>query len=83
MAPAAYGAFIVHPPVIVGLALAIQRISVPAELKFICVLISGVAASFGLAALGTHVRPIARIIGSDRRAASEAPTVSRSLQASP
>ena len=38
MAPAAYGALIVHPPVLVGLALAIQRAPVPAELKFICVL---------------------------------------------
>ena len=83
MAPAAYGAFIVHPPVIVGLALAIQRAPVPAELKFVCVLAGGVAASFGLAALGTHVRPIARIIGAGPRAASEAPTVGRSLQASP
>jgi hypothetical protein len=82
-APAAFGAFIVHPPVIVVLALAIQRISVPAELKFICVLAGGVAASFGLAALGTQVRPIARIIGSGPRAASEVPTVGRSLQASP
>ena len=33
MAPAAYGAFIVHPPVLVGLALAIQRVPVPAELQ--------------------------------------------------
>jgi len=33
MAPAAYGAFIVHPPVIVGLALAMHEVPVPAELK--------------------------------------------------
>jgi glucan biosynthesis protein C len=83
MAPAAYGAFIVHPPVLVGLALAIQPAPVPAELKFVCVLAGGVAASFGLAALGTHVRPIARIIDAGPRAASRAPTVGRSLQASP
>jgi glucans biosynthesis protein C len=51
MAPAAYGAFIVHPLVLVGLALAIQPAPVPAELKFVCVLAAGVACSFGLAAL--------------------------------
>jgi glucans biosynthesis protein C len=63
MAPAAYGAFIVHPPVLVGLALAIQPAPVPAELKFACVLTAGVACSFCLAALAARVRPIARIIG--------------------
>ena len=83
MAPAAYGAFIVHPPVIVGLALAIQRVPVPAELKFACVLTGGIAGSFGLAALAAHVRPIARIIGAGPPAASEVPTVGRSLRVSP
>ena len=83
MAPAAYGAFIVHPPVLVGLALAIQRAPVPAELKFICVLAGGVVGSFGLAALAARVRPIARIIGSGTRAAPEAPTTVRSLRAGP
>jgi glucans biosynthesis protein C len=78
MAPAAYGAFIVHPPVIVGLALAIQLVPMPAELKFVCVLTGGVAGSFGLAALAVHVRPIARVVG----AAPEAPGVARPLQAS-
>jgi glucan biosynthesis protein C len=51
MAPAAYGAFIVHPPVLVGLALAVQPLPVPAELKFATVLSAGVAGSFGLTAL--------------------------------
>jgi Acyltransferase family len=83
MAPAAYGAFIVHPPVIVGLALAIQRAPVPAELKFMCVLAGGVAASFGLAALAARVRPIARIIGAGPRAAPAAPTAVRPLQTGP
>jgi glucans biosynthesis protein C len=64
MAPAAYGAFIVHPPVIVGRALAIHRLLVAAELKLVCVVTGGFAASFGLAALVARVRPIARIIGS-------------------
>ncbi len=83
MAPAAYGAFIVHPPVLVGLALAIQRVPVPAELKFICVLAGAVVGSFGLAALAARVRPIARIIGTGPRATPEVPTAVRSLQTGP
>jgi hypothetical protein len=51
MAPAAYGAFIVHPPILVGLALALGPTPVPAELKFALLLSGGVAASFGLTAL--------------------------------
>lgn len=67
LAPAAYGAFILHPPVLVGLALAVQPLGVGAELKFIVVLIGGVAASFGLASLLGRVGPIARVIGSGAR----------------
>jgi hypothetical protein len=52
MAPPAYGAFLIHPPVLVGLAFAVQPIPVPAELKFLAVLAAGVAGSFGLVALG-------------------------------
>jgi peptidoglycan/LPS O-acetylase OafA/YrhL len=57
MARAAYGAFIIHPPVLVGLALAVHSLPLPAELKFVFVLTGGVAASFGLAALAARVRP--------------------------
>jgi ABC-type spermidine/putrescine transport system permease subunit II len=78
MAPAAYGAFLVDPPVIIGLALAIHRPPVPAELKFLCVLTGGVAGSFGLAALAARARPIARITGAGPRAAPEAPSAVRS-----
>jgi hypothetical protein len=35
MAAAAYGAFIIHPPVIVGLALALHHVPMPAELKLV------------------------------------------------
>jgi hypothetical protein len=83
MAPAAYSAFIVHPPVLVGLALAIQRAPVPAELKFACVLGGGVAGSFALAALAARARPIARIVGAGPRPAREVPSTVRSLEASP
>jgi glucans biosynthesis protein C len=83
MAPAAYGAFIVHPPVLVGLALAMHPLPVPAELKFAWVLIAGIVGSFGLAALAVQVRPIARIIGATRPPARETPsTYSRSPAAS-
>jgi glucans biosynthesis protein C len=82
MAPAAYGAFIIHPPVIVGLALAIQEVPVPAELKLAFVLTGGIAGSFGLAALAARARPIARIIGAGPRA-TEGPRVAQSLKAGP
>lgn len=64
MAPAAYGAFLIHPPVLIGLALAAQPTPLPAELKFTAVLAAAVAASFGLAALGGRTRHISTIIGS-------------------
>jgi hypothetical protein len=51
MAPSAYGAFIIHPPVLVGLAFAVQLVPVPAEVKFLLVLLAGVAGSFGLTEL--------------------------------
>jgi hypothetical protein len=69
MAPQAYGAFIVHPPVIVGLALAIHPLPLPAELKFIAVLLAGVAGSFGLPALLGRAGAIATAVGSDGGAA--------------
>ena len=72
MAPAAYGAFIIHPPVLVGLALAAQPTPLPAELKFTAVLAAAVAASFGLAALGGRTRHLGAVIGSPRTAPSPA-----------
>jgi glucans biosynthesis protein C len=72
MAPAAYGAFIIHPPVLVGLALAAQPTPLPAELKFTAVLAAAVAASFGLAALGARTRHVAAIIGAPGIAPSPA-----------
>ena len=50
-APPAYGAFIIHPPVLVGPAFALQPLPLPAELKFLVLLVAGVAGSFGLSAL--------------------------------
>lgn len=47
----AYGAFIVHAPVIVALAIALQGWGAPALLKFVVVATSGVGLSFALAGL--------------------------------
>jgi glucan biosynthesis protein C len=80
MAPAAYGAFIAHPPLLVGLALAVQSAPVPAELKFASVLAGGIAGSFWLAALAARVSPVARIIGGGRGAVADVPSTVRSLR---
>jgi glucan biosynthesis protein C len=56
MSPAVHGAFLLHPPVIVGLALAVQGLPVPAEVRFVLVLAGGVTASFGLAAAARRRR---------------------------
>jgi len=55
MSPSAYGAFVVHPPVLVGLAFALGGVPAPVELKFVLLLAGGVAGSFGLTALGRRV----------------------------
>jgi acyltransferase-like protein len=60
MAPSAYGAFVLHAPVIVGLALAVQPLPLPAELKFVAVLVAGVAGSFALPATARRLRPTPR-----------------------
>jgi glucans biosynthesis protein C len=48
LGPASYGAFIVHPVFVVGLALAVHPVSAPAELKFLVVAPAAVAASYAL-----------------------------------
>jgi hypothetical protein len=55
MAPSAYGAFVVHPPILVGLAFALAPLPLPATLKFVLLLSGGAAGSFGLVALGRRV----------------------------
>jgi glucan biosynthesis protein C len=78
MAPAAYGAFILHPPVLVGLALAVQPLPLPAELKFVALLVAGVAGSFGLVGLVSRAGPITRIIGTGTRAVPSRRALTRS-----
>jgi glucan biosynthesis protein C len=46
----AYGAFIVHAPIVVGLAVALAGWALPPLLKFVIVGASGIAASFAIAA---------------------------------
>ncbi len=67
MAAAAYGAFVIHPPVIVGLALALHGFAVPAELKFVVVLAGGVVGSFGITLLAMRIPGVAAVIGSGPR----------------
>ncbi len=64
MAVAAYGAFIIHPPVIVGLALALNEAAIPAELKFALVFAGGVAGAFGITSLIARIPAIRRVVGS-------------------
>jgi peptidoglycan/LPS O-acetylase OafA/YrhL len=44
-----YGAFILHPPVIVSLALLMEPLPLPAIVKFVLLVLSGTAISFALA----------------------------------
>jgi glucans biosynthesis protein C len=67
MATAAYGAFIIHPPVVVGLALALHQTALPAELKFILVLAGGVVGSFGITVLVLRIPTVAKLVGSGPR----------------
>lgn len=73
LARTAYGAFIIHPPLIVGLALALDQAPIPAEVKFAVVLAGGVAASFGLTALVIRVPVVAAVVGSGPRAPKARP----------
>lgn len=59
----AYGAFLLQGFVLIGLAVALRPLELPAELKAILVVAGGVAGSFALAwLLVSRVRWIARII---------------------
>ena len=67
MSAAAYGAFIIHPPVVVGLALALQKTALPAELKFLLVLAGGVVRSFGITSLVMRIPAVGKVVGSGPR----------------
>lgn len=61
LARAAYGAFILQTPVLIGLALALRGLALPAETKALMLAAGGVTASYALAWLA-----ITRIPGLDR-----------------
>lgn len=63
VARAAYAAFIVQAPVLIGLALALRPLPLPAEVKALVVAGCGVAGSFGLGwLLATRVPGVRRIL---------------------
>lgn len=61
LARTAYGAFILQTPVLIGLALALRGLALPAEAKALMLAAGGVTASYALAWLA-----ITRIPGLDR-----------------
>jgi len=62
-ARSAYGAFLLQGPVLIGLALALRPVPVPAEVKALVVAAAGVAASFAIASLLIRRSPrLARIL---------------------
>lgn len=59
----AYGAFIVQTPVLVGLAVLIRPLPMPAELKAVVLVVAGVALSFAVARLLLrHVPGLSRVL---------------------
>ena len=63
LARSAYGAFILQTPVLIGLAVALRPLALPAEVKALVVAIGGVAASFGVAwLLVTRVPGVDRVL---------------------
>jgi glucans biosynthesis protein C len=57
-----YAAYLVHPPVVVGLSLVLRSAPVAAEVKFALVAAVASAASFAVGHLLTRWRPLARIV---------------------
>jgi glucans biosynthesis protein C len=70
MAPSAYAAFVLHPPLVVGLALTLHRVALPAEAKFASILVGAVAGSFAITALAMRIPAVGRISGRRRELAS-------------
>jgi hypothetical protein len=62
MGRASFGAYLVHAPIIVLLAISLRDVALPAELKFLTVFGLGVVASFGLGWLATRSRAAARVL---------------------
>ena len=64
----AYGAFLAQAPILVGIALAMHPLDIPADFKFVLLAVGATAGSFATASLILrlrHSRP--RLVGSTRR----------------
>jgi peptidoglycan/LPS O-acetylase OafA/YrhL len=59
---ASYAAYLIHPPVVVACSLALRDLPIPAELKFVIVVVVAVPAAFGLGHLLTRWTPLRRIL---------------------
>jgi hypothetical protein len=62
LARSAYTAFLIQGPVLIGLALALRPIPVPAEVKAVVLAVTGVAGSFALARPLVFHTPLGRIL---------------------
>lgn len=62
LARGSYGAYVLHPLVIVLLAVALRSLAMPAEVKFLAVAAVGIAASFALAWALTRSGPVSRLL---------------------
>ena len=62
LARQSYGAFILHPPVIVAIALAMEPLVLPPLVKFLLLASTGAVLSFALAALIRRIRPVRRVV---------------------
>jgi type IV secretory pathway protease TraF len=59
---ASFAAYIIHPPVVVLLSVALSSVTIAAEVKLVAVAVLGVATSFTLGWYLTKVRPLARVL---------------------
>ncbi len=59
---ASFAAYLLHAPIIITFAIALRRVGVPAELKFLAVFALGLGASFGLGLLAARSRVASRIL---------------------
>ena len=57
-----FGAYLVHAPVCVALAIALQAVAVPAEVKFLTVFALSAVASFGLGWLAARSSVFGRVL---------------------
>ena len=63
LAAASFGAYILHPPIVVALQAAIAGLALPAFVKFALVSVAGTMLAFWLAQLSSHVPGLRMILG--------------------